>query len=80
MNLLTKQRLTDLENELPVACTHTAVFKMDNQQGPTVYNTELCSVLYGSLAWMGGEFGRERIHVYAWLSPFTAHLKLSKHC
>ena len=30
-------------------------------------------------AWMGGEFGREWIHVYAWLSPFTVHLKLS-HC
>ena len=28
---------------------HTAVFKMDNQQGPTVYHWELCSVLYGSL-------------------------------
>ena len=36
MKLLTKQRLTDLENKLMVACTHTATFKMDNQQGPTV--------------------------------------------
>ena len=32
-----------------VACTHTATFKMDNQQGPTVENMELCSVLYGSV-------------------------------
>ena len=30
-------------------------------------------------AWMGGEFGEEWILVYIWLSPFTAHLKLS-HC
>ena len=30
--------------------------------------------------WMGGEFGREWIHVYVWLSPFTVHLKLSQHC
>ena len=30
--------------------------------------------------WMGGEFGREWIHVYVWLGPFTVHLKLSQHC
>ena len=28
---------------------HTAVFKMDNQQGPTVWHMELCSMLCGSL-------------------------------
>ena len=26
-------------------------------------------------AWMEGEFGREWIHVYVWLSPFDVHLK-----
>ena len=31
-------------------------------------------------AWVGGEFGREWIHVYVWLSHFTVHLKLSQHC
>ena len=31
-------------------------------------------------AWMGGEFGGDWIHVYVWLSPFAAHLKLSQHC
>ena len=51
MNLFTKQKQTDLENELIVmggktggrdsygVCdghVHTAIFKMDNQQGPTV--------------------------------------------
>ena len=30
-------------------------------------------------AWMGGEFGGKGMHVYAWLSPFTVHLKLSQH-
>ena len=30
--------------------------------------------------WKGGEFGREWIHVYMWLSPFAFHLKLSQHC
>ena len=29
--------------------------------------------------WMGAESGREWIHVYVWLSPFTVHLKLSQH-
>ena len=28
---------------------HTAIFKMDNQQGPTVQRRELCSMLCGSL-------------------------------
>ena len=31
-------------------------------------------------AWLGGEFGGEQIHVYAWLSPFGVHLKLSQYC
>ena len=28
-------------------------------------------------AWIGRAFGREWIHVYAWLSPFGVYLKLS---
>ena len=28
---------------------HTAIFKMDNQQGPTVQHREFCSMLCGSL-------------------------------
>ena len=31
-------------------------------------------------AWMGGEFGGEWIHVYAWLNPFAVDLKPSQHC
>ena len=27
--------------------------------------------------WIGGEFGKEWIHIYVWLSPFAVHLKLS---
>ena len=34
---------------------HTAIFKTDNQQGPTVQHREHCSVLRGNL--MGWEFG-----------------------
>ena len=29
---------------------------------------------------MGGEFGREWTHGYAWPSPFAIHLKPSQHC
>ena len=48
MNLLTE---TDLQAsranlQLPV---HTAVFKMDNQQGPPAQHREVCSMLHGSL-------------------------------
>ena len=31
-------------------------------------------------AWIGGGFGGKWIHVYAWLSPFTVHLKLQQYC
>ena len=31
-------------------------------------------------AWMGRVFGREWIHVFLWLNPFTVHLKLLQHC
>ena len=39
-------------------------------------NSALCYVA----AWVEAEFGGEGINVYVWLSPFTAHLKLSQHC
>ena len=46
---------------------HTAVFKMDNQQGPTVLpkNSVQCYVA----AWMGREFGGGWIHIYVQLNP-----------
>ena len=53
---------------------YTAIFKMDNQQGPTVQHMELYSMLCGSLD--EREFGREWIYGYVWLSPLAAHLKL----
>ena len=31
-------------------------------------------------AWVGEGLGGKWIHVCAWLSPFTVHLKLSQHC
>ena len=31
-------------------------------------------------AWLGGEFGGERMRVYVWLGPLAVYLKLSQHC
>ena len=87
--LQNRKRLT--ENELTVArgegwgegqlgCLdghmQTAVFKMNNQQGP-VHSTWKSAQCYVA-AWM--EIGEEWIHVYIWLSPFAVHLKLLQHC
>ena len=42
---------------------HTAVLKMDDQQGPTLQHRELCSVVCGSL--MGGDFaGNEYMYMF----------------
>ena len=64
MNLKNRNRLTDFDNELMIAREkdvgrdsqgvwdghiHTAIFKMDNQQGPTEQHMELYSMLCGSL-------------------------------
>ena len=50
---------------------------MDNQQ-VLLYSTGDSAQCYVA-AWMGGEFGEERMLVYVWLSPFAVYLKLSKH-
>ena len=57
---------------------HTAMFKMDNQQGPTVEHMELCSTLCGSLDGRGlwGKWIRVRV----WLSPFKVHLRPAQCC
>ena len=41
-----------------------------------LYSTEN-SAQYHRAVWMGGEFMREWIHMYVWLSPFAVHWKLS---
>ena len=76
-NLFTnRNRLT--ENKLRVAegrkggrgnwgvwdgCVHTAIYKMDSQQGPTVYHMDLCSRLCGRLDGRGVR-GDGYMHVY----------------
>ena len=56
---------------------HTALFEMENQQGPTVSsgNSAQCYIA----AWMGGEIGGEWLQVYVRPSLFAVYLKLS-HC
>ena len=50
------------------------MFKMDNQQSPTVQHMELCSMSLA--AWKGREFGGEKLKcVYD--SPCAVHLKLT---
>ena len=91
MNLLTKRKQTHrIQKELILAGgrmgvrdsqgvgnghVYTAIFTVDNQQGPSVQHMVLCLMLRGRLG-----FGREGIHEYVWLSPFDIHLKLSQHC
>ena len=41
---------------------HTAIFKINNQQGPTVKHRELCSIFCNNL--MGKEFEKEYICMY----------------
>ena len=53
---------------------HTAIFKMDNQQGPT-WNSAQCYVA----AQTRGEFGGDWTHAYVWLGRSAVHLKLSQH-
>ena len=59
---------------LPV---HTAVFKMDNEQGTTAQLWELCSMFCDSLDGRGA-WGRMEMCIYIRLSPFAVHLKLSQ--
>ena len=60
------------------------------EKGKTFDNLflQLCSMREATIAlrnsaqcyeatWMGGEFGGEWLHVYAWLGPFAVRLKLT---
>ena len=56
---------------------HTAVFKTDKNEDllESTGNSAQCHVAAGT----GGGFGGGRVREYVWLSPLTAHLKLSQH-
>ena len=55
--------------------TCTALFKMDNQQGPT---GTLLNIMWQP-GWEGSLGENGHVYVYVWLSPFTVHLKSSQH-
>ena len=57
---------------------HTAVFNMENQQGPAGQHRELCSMSCGSLDGRGVWGIRDTFNVR--LSPFAFHQKLRQCC
>ena len=57
---------------------HFLLHHDQDYRGPPLHSTGVSAHRYVP-AWMGGGFGGEWIHVYVWVSPFAAHLKLS-HC
>ena len=64
---------TDLNNK------HTLLFFKWITNKDLWYSTGNSAQCYMA-AWMGGEFGREWIHIYVQLSPSTVHLKLLQLC
>ena len=74
---LTKQEETHREQSN--GCQYTALYLKWTTKKGLLYSTGNSAQCYVA-AWMGGEFGGERIHVYVWLSPFTVYLKPSQHC
>ena len=58
----------------------TAIFKLSNQQGPTLERQGLLLNVIRQPGRQGSLGGGEQIHVYVWLGPFADHLKLPQHC
>ena len=58
---------------------HTLLYLKWTTNKDLLYSTEDSAQCY-VVAWVGGVFGAEWLHVYGWLSPFTVHLKLLQHC
>ena len=56
------------ESEVVHTHVHTAVFKMDNQKGPSVYLRELCLMLCGSLDGSGVWGRMDTCVMYGWVS------------
>ena len=59
---------------------HTTVYRMDNQQGPTVEHREVYSILCNDLHGKRILKKKKRIHIYVELIHFAVHLKLTQHC
>ena len=56
---------------------HTLLYLKRITNKEVLYSTGNSAQCYVA-AWMGRDFGGERICVYVWLSPFAVHLKLSQ--
>ena len=91
MNLLIKQKQTHRLREWAYGCRGEGIFRESGIDMYTLLYLKwmtnkdlLCgtgkSAQCYMAAWMGGEFGREWIHSYVWLSPFTVQLKLLQLC
>ena len=89
-----RNRLTDLENELMVVRRgggwegtvtelgvdlYTLLYLKWITNKVLLYSTGISAQCYRSI-WVGAEFGGEWIHGYVWLSPFAVPLKLLQHC
>ena len=74
-----KQKETHRFREWTYDCLYTILYLRWITNKDLLYSTWNSAQCYMAV-WMGGEFGREWIHVYVWLSPFTVHPKLSQHC
>ena len=74
-----KQKETHRFREWTYDCLYTILYLRWITNKDLLYSTWNSVQCYMAV-WMGGEFGREWIHVYVWLSPFTVHLKLSQRC
>ena len=91
MSLLTKQKETHRLRKQTYGCwrkgivrdfgkvMYTLLYSKWITNKDLLYSTWNSAQCYVA-AWIGGEFGGKWVLVYAWLSPFTVHLKLSQHC
>ena len=90
MNLSMKQKQTHRHREQTCGCQggrdglgvwdeqmQTNIYRMDKQQGPTVYHRELCSV---SCDKPQRRRIRRRMYIGVWLSHFAVQQKLTQHC
>ena len=83
-NIYLSQKKVGFKQTIKEEKRHNTYRKRGKIKSYLTYKDLLCSTWTSAQcyvgAWMGGEFGWEWTHVYVWLSPFTAPLKLSQHC
>ena len=78
-NEITNKTETHRLREQTYGCLYTLLHLKWITNKDLLYRTWNSAQCYMA-TWMGREFWREWIHVCAWLSPFTVHLKLPQRC